>query len=256
MSDLSATARDAALQVLPSDPSLDLDLRQGYVVSINWLSNTATIRFPESTADIAGVHWVEEVAANDTIWVIRKGPTYVILGKQDGASVPPGAIMMWVGNTAPAGWIFADGQSTTGYTRLAAIYGASVPNLTDRFPVGAGGAYGIGATGGAATVSLSQTEMPSHSHAAPNHDHNIAAVGAHGHRQRVTAQSGGPALRNDFAQDMAGQIFDQGIDTALGGGHTHSTQNDGGGGSSSATGGGGFHENRPPYYALRFIVKL
>ena len=62
---------------------------------------------------------------------------------------PSGGIIMWSGSTAsiPSGWHLCDGTSGT-------------PDLQDRFVVGAGLSYGVGNTGGAATVVLYRLMYP------------------------------------------------------------------------------------------------
>jgi microcystin-dependent protein len=69
------------------------------------------------------------------------------------AGIPVGLISMWSGSIAsiPAGWALCNGASGT-------------PDLRDRFIVGAGSAYVPGATGGADTVTLNTTQIPSHTH--------------------------------------------------------------------------------------------
>lgn len=89
------------------------------------------------------------------------------------ASVMPlGAIMVWSGTdaTVPTGWHICDGGT---YGGLAS------PDLRDRFVIGAGDTYAVGATGGPATYNgtitptgsvtvgdhtLSTAELPVHSH--------------------------------------------------------------------------------------------
>lgn len=70
--------------------------------------------------------------------------------------VPTGAIMMWYTNTPPTGWLICNGQTTTGYTALAAVVGATVPNMETRVPVGRNSTSGTffvnpGTTGGSET---------------------------------------------------------------------------------------------------------
>jgi len=69
------------------------------------------------------------------------------------SSLPVGLITMWSGSIAsiPSGWALCNGSAGT-------------PDLRDRFIVGAGSAYAVGATGGADTVTLNTTQIPSHTH--------------------------------------------------------------------------------------------
>ena len=92
------------------------------------------------------------------------------------------------------------------------------PDLRDRFIVGAGSAYSIGNTGGANSVTLTVAQIPAHTHTYERTDVGI----------NVNDRPW-PASNNDC--DMTNQ-------------------------NTSSTGGGQSHENRPPCYALMFIMKL
>lgn len=64
-----------------------------------------------------------------------------------------GMIMLWSGSIAsiPSGWALCNGSGGT-------------PDLRDRFVVGAGSSYAVGATGGATTATLSTANIPAHTH--------------------------------------------------------------------------------------------
>ena len=68
-------------------------------------------------------------------------------------AVPAGVIVLWSGasNAIPSGWYLCNGQNGT-------------PNLQDRFIVGAGSGYSVGATGGESTKLLGTANLPSHTH--------------------------------------------------------------------------------------------
>ena len=76
-----------------------------------------------------------------------------LFDKIDKYLCPVGIITMWSGaiSNIPTGWALCDGNNGT-------------PNLTDRFIVGAGNDYTVGATGGEATHTLTENEMPKHRH--------------------------------------------------------------------------------------------
>ena len=78
---------------------------------------------------------------------------FVKVGETNYYLVPQGAIIIWSGsvNNIPSGWVLCDGTNGT-------------PNLTDKFVLGAGNNYIVGATGGEAEHTLTIDEMPSHSH--------------------------------------------------------------------------------------------
>ena len=46
----------------------------------------------------------------------------------------------------------------------SALFGGSWEKITDRFPIGAGGSYPLGSTGGEANVTLTTNEIPPHDH--------------------------------------------------------------------------------------------
>ena len=178
-----------------------------------------------------------------------------------------GMIILWSGNTGniPTGFVLCDGNNGT-------------PNLTDRFVVGAGAAYSPGASGGANSVTLTESQIPSHnhsfsgssshSHTINQHNHSFSGSGSHSHSHGLVTASD---------QDDNTGAFDNYINTAS----STSTNNTNpatvnisisgttGGASDRGTnsqtvsisgntgnkGGGNSHENRPPYYALCYIMK-
>jgi microcystin-dependent protein len=182
--------------------------------------------------------------------------------------LPVGIITMWSGSTSniPTGWALCDGNNGT-------------PNLQNRFVVGAGDQYTEGQSGGAAAVNLTTSQMPNHTHdanglhlaSAGSHSHTMSGStdGAGAHTHTVKGGDGGnygsqklaPYLTRDDAernaQDPASistvgnhsHSINATIDSA--GSHTHQFS-----GTTGATGSGDAHENRPPYYALCYIMKI
>jgi len=177
------------------------------------------------------------------------------------AAIPIGGIIMWSGSvdSIPPGWALCDGRNGT-------------PDLRDRFIVGAGGSYNVGNTGGRKEVTLTTSQLPTHTHTA-----SISSSGTHNH-------TGTTSLEEIGDQDMFGSLHtvtervpnrSNKIDTyetdgaavleinptRLDTNHSHAFTTSSNGSHShsitiSSTGGGQAHENRPPYYALCFIMKL
>lgn len=151
-----------------------------------------------------------------------------------GAGVPAGTILPWYGQLVnmPSGFVLCNGSNGT-------------PDLRNRFIVGAGSTYALGVTGGADTVTLSSTQIGSHYHFTGWHNNNNTG------RYPTTAGT----LHNPQ--------FPSGYSIAKWNGS-------GGGGYSGydcsgwnmitslavATAAQEAHENRPPYYALYYIMKL
>ena len=155
-------------------------------------------------------------------------------------------IILWSGSTGniPSGFVLCNGSNST-------------PDLRDRFVVGAGSSYNPGSTGGSNSVTLSTTQIPSHNHTTPNHRHSFSGStnnDTHSHtwdRQDAANDQGyrpWPASNNDCRRTTA----NTGNDT-----HNHSFSGNTGyhQGTTTSTGSGSSHENRPPYYALCYIMK-
>lgn len=91
---------------------------------------------------------------------------------------PVGMIFPYGDNTAPPGFIACDGGtlSASVYPELFAAIGYNfggsgddfnVPNLLNRVALGSGADFSLGNTGGEQTHTLSEAEMPVHSHTIP-----------------------------------------------------------------------------------------
>ena len=136
-----------------------------------------------------------------------------------GAGLPSGCIVIWSGSSAsiPSGWYLCNGSNGT-------------PDLRNRFIVGAGSTYAVGATGGSADAIV-----VSHTHTAtvtdPGHDHGIrVGVAA---KNTSTGSTGGDNWVSG-STDSATTGISVGIST---------------------TGSSGTNANLPPYYALCYIMK-
>lgn len=156
--------------------------------------------------------------------------------------IPRGIITMWSGavDAVPSGWHLCDGNNGT-------------PNLKDRFIVGAGQSYGVGATGGSVTqtpsvwtnaagtgvqvagTALTIDQMPSHNHQLLIYNGGESAGG------RCISYGGRAYIQDDTCLPAGGnQPHYHGVTDH---GHAH-------------TAGASAIDVRPPYYALAFIMKL
>jgi microcystin-dependent protein len=113
------------------------------------------------------------------------------------------------------------------------VGGIRTPDLRGRFIVGAGGTvadpapagnYDLGASGGDANVTLTTAQIPAHKHKTNRPNLNVANADV----------LGGTLF--PFATSYSTTVF-----TEI---------------ESSSVGSGEAHENRPPYYALAYIMRV
>ena len=160
-----------------------------------------------------------------------------------------GMIMLWSGaaNAIPSGWVLCNGSNGT-------------PNLQDKFVVGAGSGYSVGNTGGAASVTLTTAQLPSHSHTTNNHRHSFSGSGSSSHSHDIASATGHTGYnildRNRGTDPWTSNYNTTSVDTesatvsiSISGNTGYSNP------STNNTGSGNSHENRPPYYALCYIMK-
>lgn len=112
-------------------------------------------------------------------------------------------------------------------TSPASLFGGSWTQLTDRFLIGAGSSYAVDETGGAATVTLSTSQIPSH-----NHEFQYSTNGGSSWYGATMGRDGSysdtPYLgtKSSVAEFASYQV------------------------RVGKTGGGGSHNNMPPYLAV------
>jgi microcystin-dependent protein len=149
--------------------------------------------------------------------------------------VPSGAIILWSGavGSIPAGWYLCNGANGT-------------PNLQDRFIVGAGSGYAVGATGGSKDAIV-----VSHSHTA-NHSHtgSTNTTGSHGHNLPL----GGDGFTAQHRPQRTANWNDN-APVDANGNHSHTLTIDSASVTTSTVGSSETNANLPPYYALAYIMK-
>ena len=146
-----------------------------------------------------------------------------------------GMIILWSGaaDAIPTGFVLCNGSNST-------------PDLRGRFVVGysnTDGDYDVGDAGGSKQVTLSESQLPSHNHSASS---SVSDPGhAHSYIDQYVVINNGyrpwPANNNDCAQrniNTGSQTTGISVSTTIGN-----------------TGSGSAIENRPPYYALCYIMK-
>jgi microcystin-dependent protein len=202
----------------------------------------------------------------------------------------PGIVVPYAGATAPTGWLICDGAAVNRsiygalFVIVGTTYGAgdgsttfNLPNLVNRFGVGAGGTYPLASTGGATSVTtstagshnhtgaagsttLTTAQIPSHTHSgttdsAGNHTHGtsgsggesgIAASANYGNTNNYIFTGGGTNQYNTSTAGAHTHPFTTGA-TGGGTGHDHSISTDGSHTHTAAT--------VPPYLALNYIIK-
>lgn len=158
--------------------------------------------------------------------------------------VPVGTVHPFVGATAPTGWLLCDGAtSTAGYPLLAAMVGATTPDMRGRFLLGKT-ASGTGSTllgtGGSSTITASN--MPSHQHTAGT----LSAVAVGDHQHSESTISLGFTGQQGFTDYLVNAV--SGTNTGAAGAHGHSIT-----GSTASAGSGS--EYFQPFIAVNYIVK-
>lgn len=154
-----------------------------------------------------------------------------------------GEIRMFGGNFAPAGWVCCNGQllsiseNDVLFNLIGTTYGGDgqstfgVPNLQGRLPMHQGSGFPLAQSAGSETVTLTGTQLPSHSHP------YLATQSA--------ATTGNPS--GALPAQTAGSTY---ASTTSAPTTTMSPQ------GIVQTGGNQPHDNMMPYLAVSFIISL
>ena len=230
------------------------------IVLLSTSSGTNSIALDSSNINITGIVKSENNAS--TVWVKSlTGPEQLTTDNYNAINVKDfvrytftrGMIMMFSGAVTKGtnnvlvsptgGWAVCDGTTAT-YNGVSTI----TPDLRDRFIVGAGSAYALGNTGGANNVTLAIGQIPKHNHSGSTatasddskHSHKFSYDGAKDDGNRDG--SGNPQADAQYEKKND-------VSTSTDGAHSHTL-------SIANNGNDESHENRPPYYALYYIIKL
>lgn len=230
------------------------------------------------------------------------GGYQVINGSRPVFETPAGVITPFGGSSAPSGWLLCDGSSfsSDSYPDLAAVLGDTygvhsgttyyLPNLKGRIPVGRDSGQTefdvLGELGGAKTHTLTEAEMPSHTHTQNSHNHT---QNSHNHTQnshshgiggadnftptfpvadvsevRLSAQQAYPGTGSSFkymgTTDVTPTSVTNGVrttdtDSATATNVATTATNVATTATNQDTGGDGAHNNLQPYITLNYIIK-
>jgi microcystin-dependent protein len=182
------------------------------------------------------------------------------------ALVPVGTIVATARTTAPTGWLMCDGTSTTGYTTLASLVGATTPDMKGRFPIGDNSTLTLLGTGGSTTIAegnlpshthtvsgtsgqMNQNETPSHTVTDPGHDHvqssEFADVQSSGETSRLVINQNSIATNPTLTGSRTTGITVAAHNIA----HTHTFSATTNGGTGSGT------AYFQPYLVVNYIIK-
>jgi microcystin-dependent protein len=134
----------------------------------------------------------------------------------------------------PAGWVVCDGNNGT-------------PDLTSRFVKGdpnpASSSY---ATGGQNSYTLSEGQLPSHSHSGSTDQHSSSH--SHTWNYGANGEEYGYYENSNHGSAVGGTYFNHHVYSSNSGNHNHSFDMNEAGGTSSV-------DNRPAFYEVAFIMK-
>jgi microcystin-dependent protein len=176
-----------------------------------------------------------------------------------------GEIRLFGFNFAPSGWAFCQGQllsiaqNTALFQLLGTTYGGdgvqtfALPNLLSRVAIGQGQGFGltqrtIGETGGVESVTLTTSQLPTHTH----------AIGLPTNSASVGCKSGAGNTQSPVGNILAGEAAgvtmpysSQAPDVSMGGALVPNATP-----LSGSTGGSQPHFNVQPYLTLNYCISL
>ena len=162
-------------------------------------------------------------------------------------------IRIFAGNFAPRGWAFCNGQllpiaqNTALFSLIGTTYGGdgrtttALPNLKGRAPMHPGRGPGLtarrlGQRGGVEHVTLTEAQMPNHTHTLRG---STGAADEEGEKSPANNVAGEPELANSMYNSQANQPMVNFASNA-----------------TVSNGGGQAHNNMQPYIAMNFIIAL
>jgi len=202
--------------------SVSKNLKVNRDVNVIYQSNclNQTVNGTQTIGGDQTINNSQEIKGSETVEGTIKTTNLVLNPSSKFNLLPKGIILMWYGTkeSIPNGWVICDGTNQT-------------PDLRNRFILGASSKYTLKQTGGENSVKLTIDQIPNHSHAI--HDHN----------KTITSR-----WSSDWTGSCRSCTLSWGIGPSYATCHFD--------GRTGKTGSDIPHENRPPYCALHFIMKL
>jgi microcystin-dependent protein len=173
----------------------------------------------------AAANQIQELASGDSLTGITTVTATTFVGN---GTIPVGGIIMWSGTVAGistlTGWALCNGSNST-------------PDLRNRFIVGAHSGAGTGITsttgpGISTDTATNPNYTPGNTGGETSHQLTIAELAAHNHTADL--------YRGEGSSFAGGTSAQQQLNNAA---------------ATTTVGGDNYHENRPPYYALAFIMR-
>jgi microcystin-dependent protein len=207
------------------------------IYAVKVLSNDPTLDpTPFATGGAKNIHnrrsmvWSLTPPANATQVLLddeKRVPTRI-----QSISVPVGTMLPFAGGSIPGGYLFCNGAACNAvadptllplYNIIGTQYGGSgassfnLPDARNRTLVCASGSLAIGTQFGSDTVTLTEPQLPAHTHSG-----TTDSDGAHSHT--VNGKTGGSGS-GSFADTTAGGSTNN-LSTSTGGAHTHTFETD------------------------------
>lgn len=191
------------------------------------------------------INFAGDLKPGGRVWTVSVNRRLYLLGTardaqtgDGGNAAPVGTVVAYAGATAPAGWLMCDGASykKSLYPALAAVLGAtgenfSAPDLRGRFLMGASASHPRAQTGGEEAHTLTEAEMPAHTH--PVIGRGLPGKWENGVGIFATNLGAGSGWTSVSSYDAKAPGWLE----------------------AKSKGGGRPHNNLPPYYSISYIIK-
>lgn len=179
---------------------------------------------------------------------------------QGGATTITGEIKAFAGDDVPDGYLVCDGSAVSRsafqnlYNTIGTLWGTgdgsttfNLPNLIGRFPVGSS-TVPVGSSGGSDQVTLTVSNLPSHSHSVtdPGHNHGITDP-QHNHTIPTGTVAGSGAVQNNV--NPSGTLNTGSSSTGV------TVNSNTTGVTIGNTGGGAPVDVTPPFAVVLYIIK-